>query len=365
MDSFRPDSPWGERAAKLICLAFAVAVLWLTVRYAAPILAVFLIAWAVASVIHPLAKRTHRAWRIPQKLCAAVYFLLFLVLLGWLLFFGIARLMEECGEWLAWLDANHEQTEQACLAILDRAGQWLSRLPFVRHAEGIASLGASWQETIAEFLREAVSKAATRLAAQTASLLGALPKLLIFFAVTVMACLYWSVDYDKIATFLTSLLPSAAANKLHHFRTTAGRVVRSYLRAYLLLWLLTFGEVLIGLLILDQPYPLPVAAGIATVDLLPVLGSGTVLLPWAVVQLLLRQYSLGIGLLILYGVITVVRQIAEPHLVGGSLGLHPLASLLGMLLGFQLFGVLGMALGPLAALLVKEYLAERRSDAAP
>ena len=132
--------------------------------------------------------------------------------------------------------------------------------------------------------------------------------------------------------------------------------IRGYLRAYLLLFLLTFSEVLIGLLILRQHYAFLIALLVAVVDILPVLGAGTVLIPWAIALLLFRQYSLGFGLLILYGVITIVRQIVEPYALGSRLGLHPLLSLLSMFTGFQVFGIPGMLLGPGVAMLIREYL---------
>ena len=130
--------------------------------------------------------------------------------------------------------------------------------------------------------------------------------------------------------------------------------MRCYAKAYLLLFLLTFVEVLCGLLILRRPYAFLVAFVIATVDILPVLGTGTVLIPWAVILLLSGQYRTGLGLLILYGVVTVVRQIAEPHLIGGTLGIHPLATLFFLFVGVRLFGFAGVLLAPLAALLFRE-----------
>ena len=102
----------------------------------------------------------------------------------------------------------------------------------------------------------------------------------------------------------------------------------------------------IGFLILRIPYGLLWAALIALVDAVPVLGTGTVLLPWALLSFFSGEASLGCGLLILYGVITLVRQLLEPRLIGHGLGLHPLLTLYGMLLSLQLFGVLGMLLTP-------------------
>lgn len=359
MGDSRQERLWSERAAKWACGAFAAVGIWLVFRYAAAVVFVFFLAWAVASVIHPLAKRTERVCHLPRKVCAVGYFLLFLGLIGWLLFFCVGRLAEEWKEWLGWFENNREAIGQGLSEALEFAERWTSRLPLSEHIGKGAWIGESLREAMSNALHETVETAAARIAEQTALFLKGMPKLFVLFVVTVMACMYWSMDYEKIHDFLMSLLPPAVLNRAEGFRKTAKRALFSYIRAYLLIWLMTFGEVLIGLLILDQPYAWLIAVGIATVDLLPVLGSGTVLLPWAGVQLLLQRYSFGIGLLILYGVITIVRQIVEPHIVGGSLGIHPLASLFFVLLGFQLFGFWGMLLGPIAALLLKEYRQEK------
>ena len=95
------------------------------------------------------------------------------------------------------------------------------------------------------------------------------------------------------------------------------------------------------------PYAFIIALLLAVVDLLPLLGTGVILIPWALICLLLGQVKLGIGLLALYGVTTLVRQVLEPKLIGDGLGLHPLLSLFSMYAGLRLFGVWGMITAPL------------------
>ena len=119
---------------------------------------------------------------------------------------------------------------------------------------------------------------------------------------------------------------------------------------------LTFGELLIGFLILGVDYAFLLALIIAVLDMLPVLGVGTVLIPWALVALLQKNFYLGFGLVILYLVMLVLRQIAEPKLLGKSLGLHPLLTLFASYAGFRLFGFLGMLAGPVVATLIKNAL---------
>ena len=114
----------------------------------------------------------------------------------------------------------------------------------------------------------------------------------------------------------------------------------------------------IGLALLRVPYAFIFALLIALVDFLPLLGTGIILIPWAVVSLLLGEVRLGIGLLALYVFSSVVRQILEPKLIGGGLGLHPLLSLAAMYAGLKLFGVWGMVLAPLVAAGVKSVFHE-------
>ena len=101
---------------------------------------------------------------------------------------------------------------------------------------------------------------------------------------------------------------------------------------------------------------------IALADLLPIIGVGTILIPWGIVMLLQKNFYLGFGLLILYLVISLIRQVAEPKVLGKSLGLHPLLTLFATYVGFSLFGLLGMILAPILLLIVKRLLKEERCE---
>ena len=133
-------------------------------------------------------------------------------------------------------------------------------------------------------------------------------------------------------------------------------IFRRYIKAYGILLAMTFALLLVGFWTLRVEYAFLLAFLIALADLLPVIGVGTVLIPWGIVMLLQKQFYLGFGLLILYLVISLVRQVAEPKVLGKSLGLHPLLTLFATYVGFTLFGLLGMILAPVAALLAKRLL---------
>ena len=195
-----------------------------------------------------------------------------------------------------------------------------------------------------------------------------MPAAFIFVTVTLLACYYFTADDGRlgrgVSAFFSRLTPAPLRDRLPPIGRRLRRLGRQYLRACLLLGLLTFCLSFIGLAILRIPYAFILALLLATVDLLPLLGTGIILIPWAVICLILGQVKLGIGLLVLYGVTTLVRQILEPKLIGDGLGIHPLLSLFSMYAGLRLFGVWGMILAPLVTAGVRAVFGADRDAAA-
>ena len=126
-----------------------------------------------------------------------------------------------------------------------------------------------------------------------------------------------------------------------------------YLRVQGLLSVITFGELLLAFLLLRIPHALAAAAVTAVIDALPVLGSGTVLLPWAGWCLLSGEAARGLGLLAAYGIITSVRSAIQARLMDRHMGLHPVVSLITVYMGWKLCGLAGMILFPLAAVVIR------------
>ena len=125
-----------------------------------------------------------------------------------------------------------------------------------------------------------------------------------------------------------------------------------YIRAQLIIMTIVFTILLIGFSILGVKTAVLFAFIIAVIDMIPILGTGTVLLPWAVISLLQSNYKLAVGLVIIYLVVLLTRQLIEPKIVGSQIGLHPLATLLAMYTGYKLIGMFGMILGPITAILI-------------
>ncbi len=337
------EQTWGERAARLFCLLCGGVGLWVLLRYASAVVWAVGICWGVALVVTPPAEKLSRLLGCSRRPVAAVLVLLLFFGGGALLWLGIAKLWGEGERLFLWLSDNRDWLKPELQVISER---FFSRIPFL--SEG--SLLAGWLDDLLASLGKTLATGIGQAA-------KGLPGGFLFLVVSVMGSLYLSMDYEAIRDRALSLLPEDMQARVASLRSRGRALARGWLRAYLFLMLLTFSEVLVGLLILRRPYPVLLAAAIAVLDILPVLGAGLVLIPWGLLLLARGQTALGVGMLILYAAVTVVRQIAEPKLVGDRLGLHPFVSLMTMFAGLRLFGFAGMLLGPVLAVAAKEMIA--------
>ena len=190
------------------------------------------------------------------------------------------------------------------------------------------------------------------------SLLGSLPDILLGAVAAVIVAFYFTLDSARIKSGIMGILPAPAERFLSHIKKEAAVAAIGYLRSYSLILLITFAEIFFGLSVLGVEYSFIIAAISAVVDILPILGVGIVLIPWALFCLMTRNLFLGIGLIILYVIIVIVRQFIEPKIVGESLGLHPLLTLAAFYLGYRLFGFAGILIAPLTLVIwrgVKAY----------
>ncbi len=129
-----------------------------------------------------------------------------------------------------------------------------------------------------------------------------------------------------------------------------------YLKAQLIIESIIFSVLLAGFLILKINYAFLLAIVTALVDTVPILGTGTILIPVALYNFLIQNSSLGWGVVVLYGIALLTRQLCEPKIVGEKLGIHPLATIVSIYLGMKFFGVIGLIFGPIAAIFIKNLI---------
>ena len=209
---------------------------------------------------------------------------------------------------------------------------------------------------ISDALSGIVDKGLSVVAGWVTSLAGSLPQTFLFLLVTLISIVYFALDYDKISSLLLSKLPTKATEKIGRIRASFISVIKKYIFSYSLIMLITYFVILTGLWILGVEHGPLIALFIALLDILPVLGVGTVLIPWSIIELALGNRFLGIGLILLFVVNAVIRQLAEPRIVGKSLDMHPIFTLLMIYVGYALFGLVGVLILPVAAVSISAVL---------
>lgn len=346
---------WERAASIAICAGAAALAVRLFFRYLVGALLPFLLAYLLSCLLRPLVDRMTAHGRRGRRPLSALLVLLVTGGAVYLTVAGVRRALTELEQLLPRLGETMEQGNGDFSTVLDYIWSLSEHLPFLRRFEqtpGFSRFCLWLDEAVRNMVGRLFEQLSGVLSAGAVALVSGLPTLLLFLTVFLMSCYYFTAEPGVLTEQLTSRLPPPWQTRLTRFRRGAGHSLRRYFRACLLMALVTFSEMLIGLSVLQMPYPFLLALLIAAVDFLPVLGTGTVLIPWGVVELLLGHTFSGLGLLLLYAASAVLRELIEPHLVGRSLGLHPLLSLLSVYAGFRLFGVPGMIIAPILVAVV-------------
>lgn len=186
-----------------------------------------------------------------------------------------------------------------------------------------------------------------------------IPSILIAVVITLVASCFMTADYDEIMGFVKRQFPKEKRKDLSRAKVLLKSTLSKMAKAYALIMTVTFTEMFIGLSVLklagiySSNYAVIIAIATAFVDIIPVLGTGTILIPWALYSLIVGNFGLAIGLAVIYAVITVIRQVVEPKLVAGQLGLSPVVTITSLYLGLKIFGVLGMIIAPILVTMLK------------
>ena len=190
----------------------------------------------------------------------------------------------------------------------------------------------------------------TEMAGQAPSMAANLSGFAVALVVFMMASYFITGDYPRLRFELTERVPLVARDFCRSVKDIFMSAFGGYIKSQLILSTGVFLILAVGFLLMRQPYGLLLALGLAVLDFIPIIGAGTVMVPWAVVDMVLGQYSEAAALMAIWGVIALFRRVMEPKFVGDQTGLSPILSLVGIYLGMKAGGVLGMVVGPLLLL---------------
>jgi sporulation integral membrane protein YtvI len=328
--------------------AIILGIVILLARYALGVLMPFLIAFLISLLLKPAVAFFHDKLKLPRGVAGIVLVVLFYALVGFLLIIIGVQLFTSAKSFFLMLPSLYTHS----------IVPWMNRVfdslqEFAGHLDPDA---AAAYNAISANVTTSLGGSVVNISKQvvtwvTSSTLRA-PKFLLNVLIMVISTIFLTVDFPKINAFVQRQLSERWRTLLHNARVQLGRTLWSYLRSYAMILTITFVEIFLGLSIIGINNAAGIAIAIAVFDILPVVGSGIILLPWTIYTFISGNLTTGLGLAILYMVVIVVRQIMEPKIVGDRVGLHPIVTLLAMVLGTYLFGGIGLLGLPITIALI-------------
>lgn len=336
---------------KMVVVGAVFLGLWLGVRYLLPLLLPFLLGGAVALAAEPVVSLGQRKLRLPRPLAAGLGVTATLILLLAVLSMAGAFLVKELGN-LATAVPNLENTARQGMVLLQDFLVGVAE----QTPEGVRPM---LTRTVLNFFDDGTAvmeQVSQRIPAVVSSVLSWVPDGALGLGTGILSAFLISGRLPKLRKGLSARMPESWHQRYLPALRRIRKALGGWLKAQGKLALVTYGIVTAGLLILGVPYAPARAIPVALVDAVPMLGTGTVLVPWALVSFLQGEHFRAIGLLCVYGAAMVTRTALEPRLVGRQLGLDPLLTLVALYVGYQFWGILGMIIAPILATAAKSVL---------
>ena len=310
-------------ALSLFVLRFALTLLF-------PFVAALFISYVLRRPIDFLAAKT--------RLSAILIVLIFYVTIGTLLVLGSIRAFSYVSDLVQRLPQIYLRYVSPVMTdLFDELEHALSQVdPSI-----LETVDYLWDQLM-QSLRSLVSGLSLSSMEVISDFASSLPMLFIRLVLMVISTFFIAMDYEALSAFCMRQLNEKAQNVVMQIKQYVVGTLFVCIRSYALIMSITFVELSVGLTLIGIRKSVFIAFCIAVFDILPVLGTGGIMIPWALISAILGDYPGAAKLAVLYVFITIVRNIIEPKIVGGQIGLHPVVTLVSMFAGVQLFGVVGL-----------------------
>ncbi|WP_422657846.1 sporulation integral membrane protein YtvI [Paenibacillus sp. EC2-1] len=302
----------------------------------------FLLALILAISLEPFTRLLIKRVRLNRAAAATItctLFLLLLMLLAYLMGMQVfAQLVEYWSKAPEYFEGANQFLQNT---ILQAQGMLNGIQP------GLADSLTAFMSNITSYVQSFVNT----LSSSFLSFAKTLPNLFVTAIVFCVALFLFSLSLDTMRASVLSFFDETSQSQVNEVLGSLKNSIFGFLRAQLILSMFTYVITLLGLLILGVNYPLAIALLVMVVDILPILGVGSVLIPWAIYLLIVGDLFTGIGLMIMFILITVIRRVLEPKVIGDAVGIGALPALISMYIGFKLVGVIGFFIGPMVIIL--------------
>ena len=334
---------------RLIYIAAGAFAVWLVIKYALIWIMPFIIAFLIARLIEPAVSFLTKKFRFKRGFAAAACTMLVFAVIISLLVTVIGRIVYELSALTKDLPGLLSELGKLFKALGAKLDGYISGAP--EELRGyLQSLTDGFSQKGADMLGAVTSKIVSLLSA-AASLS---PKIVLFIFTSAVSAVFISSGYREAAGFLFRQIPQRHHATMRDIKSDFFSTIGKWVKAELMLSGITFVHVLAAFFVMRIEFAFLLALLVAAVDALPVFGAGSVLVPWALLSAITGDFRRALMLGITFAVIMIIRNIMEPKLIGGQIGLPPIATLFAMYIGFCTFGVLGMAFFPVGLMMLKQ-----------
>ena len=336
-----------EQYRMLLRLTIIVGIVYLGFRFLLPVFLPFVLAYGVAVI---LRKPVHFLWKklhIKPVFGGAILLILFLVVAGGSIAYMVKLLLQQFAEFVGNYDAYAAEVDGYAETVCGRLDGWFrldTGRSFYILSDGVDGILLFFKEELVPFLTRNSVKAAVSVTELVAAIIIIFVAVLLFLGEMVEK----TKDRKKGKGMFSFL-----EKEWHQIRGELSDAGIAYVKTQLILIFLVSLVCTLGLCMIKNPYALLFGVGIAVFDAFPVLGSGLILMPWAVFSFIRGKAFAGAVLLTLFGMCQFLREYLEPKLLGGKMGIRPVQSLMAVYIGYELFGILGLFLGPFGVVLIK------------
>ena len=298
----------------------------------------FWIALLLAAVMQPLTRLLDKKLPIKKNILSMIVCLIFYVIIGGAIVWMISGALYLLEQAFTELPAYYNSTIKPAL---DSSGNFAESVLSILPAQVRPDL-----ETINTAIAGAVQNFVTGLSQKgvtfAGSFVSAIPSSFLSVLITILLSFFINMQYDDVIHFLKCQLPEKIRNSTGELKQLVKSSLFKYLKSTLILMLITMAELTVGFLVIRVSNPIGLAVGIAIFDALPVFGVGTIMIPWAIIELINENYALAAGLAVVYVIVDIMRNIWEPKIIGTQFELNPIVALVTVYAGYQLAGIFGM-----------------------
>lgn len=307
----------------------------------------FLLGYIFSMAVNPLADTLQKRLKIPRGLSAVLVIVLIVGILGGVLTFAVWKIIDEVRMLYTQFPTIYENLQTSVHNFAVKWSTVYENLP-MNIQEAITAAGESISDKAANF----INTKSTPMVDSAGSVAKALPSVFIGVVVFILSSYFMVTENKAVTSTVYKLFSDRFVERLRIVKAEIKKYLGGYLRAQGILMIIAFFIMFIGLSILDIDYALLIALGIAFLDALPFFGSGLILWPWTLISFLNGDIKHGVGLIIIYAAVALMRHFTEPKLVSSRIGMNPILTLMSMYVGYRTLSIGGMILGPIILMLI-------------